>query len=357
MAKSDPVGQGRVQLLQSSPGDCAQAVAAVLELQRLAALELGWNWSRTAIIARNWRQLAPVRAFAESQGIPVEMANDSLPSLWRLREMLQFIEGICRDRTQLLDVADLLEVVNTLPRNRWFDLIAEGVAALAQEIGGGSASVPDLVEWFGEWARDARGEQHGLLLTTAHRAKGLEFDDVVILNGGWDRPSQNEDIDAPRRLFYVAMTRARRSLSVMTQGAHVLLSSEEDSILRRQVATPEAKDLPLDRAYFMPDMGQVFIDWAGRLRDGDTSHDAISQAQTGDPVTLCQHDERWWVKDRQGRRLISMKGGWTVPDGKRVVSAAIGAIVARHAHESGEEHRAKLKQDQWEVVLPEIVLE
>ncbi|TCS59610.1 ATP-dependent DNA helicase RecQ [Primorskyibacter sedentarius] len=357
MAEGDAVGQGRVQLLQCPPGDRAQAVAAVTELQRLATLEPGWNWSRTAIIARNWRQLVPVRAYAEAQRIPVEMANERLPSLWRLREMRQFIEGISRERTRLLDVADLLEVVNTLPRNRWSDLIAEGVAALAQEIGAGSASVPDLVEWFGEWARDARGEQHGLLLMTAHRAKGLEFDDVVILNGGWDKPSPKEDLDAPRRLFYVAMTRARRSLAAVTQGAHAFLPSARGNILRRHAALPDVKDLPPDRTYLMPDMSQVFIDWAGRLRNGYTTFDAIAQAQTGDPVTLSRGNGRWLVKDRQGRSLISMKGGWAVPDGKRVVSATIGAIVARRAHESGDDHRGKLHQDRWEVVLPEIVLE
>lgn len=254
-------------------------------------------------------------------------------------------------------MTDLLQVVNTLPRNRWSNLIAEGVAALVQEIGTGSASVPDLVEWFGEWARDARGEQHGLLLMTAHRAKGLEFDDVLILNGGWDRPSRNEDLDAPRRLFYVAMTRARRSLGVMTQGAHAFLPSSGDSIVRRQAALPDVEELPPERTYLMPDMSQVFIDWPGRLQKNDASIDAISQARTGDPVTLSQQNGRWWVKDQQGRRLIGMKSGWTVPGGQRVVSAVIGAIVARHAHESGEEHRAKLQQDRWEVVLPETVLE
>ena len=49
----------------------------------------------------------------------------------------------------------------------------------------------------------------GLLLLTAHRAKGLEFDHVAVLDGGWDRVGRNEDADAPRRLYYVAMTRAR----------------------------------------------------------------------------------------------------------------------------------------------------
>ena len=353
----DPVGHGRVQLLQCPPGDRTQAIAAVCELQRLAALEPGWNWSRTAIIARNWKQLAPVRAYAEAQGIPVEMANESLPSLWRLREMRDFIDRIGRDRTRLLDVTDVLEVVNTLPRNRWSDLIAEGIAALAQEVGKGQMSVPDLVEWFGEWARDARGEQRGLLLLTAHRAKGLEFDDVAILSGGWERPSRNEDLDAPRRLFYVAMTRARRSLAVMTQGAHAFVPAEGGSILRRPAALPDAQDLPPDRTYLMPDMSQVFIDWAGRRRAGDPCFEAIAQAQVGDPVRLMRGGARWSVIDAKGRPLIAMKRGWAVPDGQRVVSAEVGAIVARHAHESSEEHRSKLLRDSWELVLPEIVLE
>ncbi|WP_323767598.1 RecQ family ATP-dependent DNA helicase [Marinovum sp.] len=357
MGTRDPVAQGRVHLLQCPPGDRSQAVAAVTELQRLAALEPGWNWSHTAIIARNWRQLAPVRAFAEAQGIPVEMANESLPSLWRLREMRHFISSLNQNRTRLLTVPELLEVANTLPRNRWSDLIAEGVAALAQEVGMGQVSVPDLVEWFGEWARDARGEQRGLLLLTAHRAKGLEFDDVVILNGGWDRPSRNEDLDAPRRLFYVAMTRARRSLAVMTQGAHAFVPSEGDTVLRRPAALPDAQDLPPDRTYLMPDMSQVFISWAGRLRAGDPCLEAIAQAQVGDPVTLVNDGPRWSVRDARGRSLIAMKGGWILPEGARVISAEVGAIVARHAHESGEEHRMRLHRDTWEVVLPEIVLE
>lgn len=48
-----------------------------------------------------------------------------------------------------------------------------------------SAVTPDIVEWFAEWSGDTRGNQRGLLLLTAHRAKGLEFNNVVILDGGW----------------------------------------------------------------------------------------------------------------------------------------------------------------------------
>jgi ATP-dependent DNA helicase RecQ len=87
MAGIDPVGQGRVTLLETPPGDDAQAVAALDELLRLSRLDPDWQWRNAAIIARDWRRLEPVRAYAEHLGIPVEMANESLPSLWRLREM------------------------------------------------------------------------------------------------------------------------------------------------------------------------------------------------------------------------------------------------------------------------------
>jgi ATP-dependent DNA helicase RecQ len=143
----------------------------------------------------------------------------------------------------------------------------------------------------------------------------------------------------------------------MTQGAHAFLPSDGNSILRRHAALPDVNDLTPDRTHFMPDTSQVFIDWAGRLRTGDVSFQAIAQARTGDPVALSQQNGRWWVKDRQGRRLIGMKGGWGVPDGRRVFSAVIGGIIARHANESGDVHRGKLQQDRWEVVLPEIILE
>lgn len=200
-----------------------QAAAAVDELVRLSRLDPDWNWARTAIIAREWRRLGPVRAYAERLDIPVELANETLPSVWRLREMQILIEGLRRDPSAMLGVSDILGVLNEQRVNRWIELIAEGVADLARELGKKTMPVPDVIEWFAEWARDTRGAQRGLLLLTGHRAKGLEFDHVVILDGGWHATSLGEDADAPRRLFYVSMTRARRSLAVMTTDAHAFL--------------------------------------------------------------------------------------------------------------------------------------
>ncbi|MCO8146562.1 hypothetical protein NHN26_15185 [Rhodovulum tesquicola] len=55
-------------------------------------------------------------------------------------------------------------------------------------------------EWLAEWGRDIRKRRAGTLLLSAHRAKGLEFEDVVVLDGAWDMRSAGEDRDAARRL-------------------------------------------------------------------------------------------------------------------------------------------------------------
>ena len=92
----------------------------------------------------------------------------------------------------------------------WIDQLREAVAEYELETGGSETSVDHFIEWLAEWGREVRRRQRGLMLLSAHRAKGLEFDHVVVLDGGWDRFGRGEDVDATRRLYYVAMTRARR---------------------------------------------------------------------------------------------------------------------------------------------------
>lgn len=355
MAALDPVAQGRVQVLDCPSGDEAQAMAAVDELARLSRLDPEWSWSRAAIIARDWRRLAPVRAYAETLGIPVEMANESLPSIWRLREMQQFIDALRRDSTRLLGVRDLVDVLNAISSNRWTDLIAEGIAALAKELVNKTMPVPDIVEWFAEWANDARSDQRALLLLTAHRSKGLEFDDVVILNGGWDRPSRGEDADAPRRLFYVAMTRARRSLAIIADGQHPFVQRGKEHVLRR-AAPPIAADVARPTAlYQVPDLRTVDLSWAGRLRMGHLALAAISAATVGDPVHIVRDDRSWMIQNEKGQTLGRMAKSWAPPEHLSFLRGEVGAIVRWRKSDNQEEYRVHLHRDVWEAIVPELV--
>jgi len=355
MAKLDPVAMGRVQLLQCSMDDRAQAIAAVDELIRLSKLDPEWNWSRAAIISRDWRRLEQVRTYAEATDIPVEMANETLPNIWRLREMQTLVAMLRRDPARMFGISDIIVLLNALEANKWTRLIAEGIAALAREIATKTMPVPDLVEWLAEWSRDTRSDQRGLLLLTAHRAKGLEFDDVVILNGDWQSPSKGEDVDAPRRLLYVAMTRARRSLSLITQGTHPYLPAAQDAVLMRNVETETAELPNRSQQYQMPDLKLVDLSWAGRLGKGHASIQAITAARVGDPVTLFHDGQAWLIRNKNNQTLGRMSRAYSPSEGHSFVRGEIGAIVVWRKSDSQEDFRKYIKHETWEAVLPELV--
>lgn len=187
-----------------------------------------------------------------------------------------------------------------------------------------------------------------------HRSKGLEFDHVVILNGGWAGLSQGEDSEAPRRLFYVAMTRAKRTLAVVTSGAHVFVTADSEAELLRKIPPPRASELPEPDQYLLPDMKTVDLSFAGRLPDASPSLQAIAEARVGDRVTLDLRDGRWLILDTRGRVLSRMAGKWQPPPG-RLLKGSIGAVVLWRKADNEEAWQGMLKRDQWETVLPDLV--
>jgi ATP-dependent DNA helicase RecQ len=355
LANLDPVAHGRVQLLNYSGEPRQGAYAAVDELVRLSQLVPEWNWKKTALISRNWQRLKAVRSYAEKLGIPVEMANESLPSIWRLREAQQLVSMCREDERRLLNADDLSEFLGRLPANRWTVLIGKGIEALKRENGTSRMAVPDVVEWIAEWCRDTRGEQQGLLLMTAHRAKGLEFDDVVILDGDWQSVSRGEDRDAPRRLFYVAMTRARRSLAIVTQGRHPFVVTPSDAVVERQINSRSIEIEVDERAYHPPDMGMVDLSFAGRIWQGQKALRGISECKVGDPISLERDQKGWLIKDALGRVIGRMSRSYSPPTGHDIIRAEVGAIVRWGRSDNEEEFREHIKRADWETVLPDIV--
>ena len=354
MQTIDPVEQGRVQILKTAGGHIANAIAAVDELVRLSNLDPDWDWSKTAIIARNWKQLEPVRSYVEKLDIPVELANENLPSIWRLRETQALVEACRRHPDSLLTVSEIEGFLHDLPASRWSDLLAKGIADLRREIGQSKIAFPDLVEWIAEWCRDARIQQHGVLLMTAHRAKGLEFNDVVILDGDWQGLSKGEDPDAPRRLFYVAMTRAKRSLAVLTDGSHPYLRHEREEVLVRDVAQNPQTQLIDQHRYDPPNMELVDLSYAGRLYSGNNALRAIKAAKIGDPVKLSRGEKAWMIHNAAGQIIGRMAYSFDLPKGWKVDKARVGAIIQWRKSDNQEEYREYIKREQWETILPDI---
>lgn len=351
----DSVAQGRVQLLDTQGGDLEQAIAAIEELMRLSRLDPDWSWARTAIISRDWKKLGPVRSYAEGLGLKVEMANQDMPNIWRLRETQVLVSGLRKRQGALLGIDDILTILNEQEGNKWVDLLAEGVAELARELKAKTMPVSDIIEWLAEWSRDTRGEQRGLLLLTAHRAKGLEFDHVVILNGGWNVLSKNEDPDAPRRLFYVAMTRAQKSLAVMTTGEHALLKGSCPALLRRELHPLRPAAMPVPHIYQLPDLKLSDLSFAGRQGDRHEVHEAIRRCKVGDPLQLEFRAPHWVFIDQTGSVVGRMSKAWQHPQGYVFLSGRVGAVVRWRKSDGDEKYAEYLRRDVWETVLPELV--
>ena len=104
---------------------------------------------------------------------------------------------------------------------------SEDLFAVLEEIWQNSKGYGTIKEWFehiesyGKMLKEQNkknGEKEGVNLMTMHAAKGLEFDTVFVIEANegscpYKKATADEEIEE-RRLFYVAMTRAKRKLVI-----------------------------------------------------------------------------------------------------------------------------------------------
>ncbi len=360
-AGRDPVGRGRVQLLPAGDTPISQAQAVVAELKRLAGLDPGWSWSSCAVVAREWSYLDPVRSLCEIEGIPVQLANEDFSGFWRLRETQGLVNWLRGRDSRLVKSSDLRDRLAEQPPGPWIELLREAIDEHDLETDDAETSTDHFIEWLAEWGRDMRRRQRGLLLTTAHRSKGLEFDHVVVLDGAWDKIGREEDPDAPRRLYYVAMTRARHTLTLARlPGPHRLQDAlnKIPSALRRSPPVKLPPPAPeLARQYRRCSLRDVFLSFAGYRHADHPVHQAITDLSPGDLLKVRVGASRWELLNRSGTVVGQLAGSFMAPDGMRCTSATVLAIAIWDRKSSEPEYQDGLQCDRWEVVVPELVFE
>ena len=379
----DPVAQGRVQVLTVPQNMISQAQAAMAELQRLSTLATEWDWSACAVIAREWRYLEPVRAWCEMHDVPVQMGNEQIPNFWRLRETQALCDWLRQREAGVVDLALLRQWLDRQHPSPWTELLHEAADELSLEAGGVEIPAAYCIEWLAEWGRDVRRRQRGLLLVTAHGAKGLEFDHVVVLDGGWPGTNQSEDANAPRRLYYVAMTRARKTLALMRfqdsfevalpptalertplvadERSHYHIAShplhdalqEDTAVLPRHSAPLPPAAPELQHHHRRLAMKDVDLGFAGRHAPGDPLHRAIAALAPGDPLTPRNDGDRWELMDQTGQAVGRLTKDFRPPNGTRCHSATVLAIATWGKEPSPPQYQQSIKCDTWEVVLPE----
>jgi ATP-dependent DNA helicase RecQ len=386
----DPVAQGRVQLLQVSDG-AHQAVALVDELARLKQRNPALSWQDCAVLARTREELAPIRALCEQRGIPIIWGIDreKTPPLYRVREIRRFFAELNARHAELLTAAELLELVDPQTGTKagtqtgtqtgtqagtqagaqatgvWLELLRGILREVREEVG--DAQLP--AGYFAEYLYEALSEQRrdqaigcGVLLATVHSAKGMEFLHVFIPGGGWSPGRSQQDREEERRVFYVAMTRAKETLCLFSRAdapnPHAGLI-EGDFLLRRVppvVAPPN--QVVLRRRYETIGMEDLYLDYAGHQRPEGPLHGALAALNTGNLLRAAPSGEYVELRDDKGtcvaRLSQSGRKDWY---GRldRIERITVLAMVQRSSADSQEGYRDLCKCEQWEIPLAEVV--
>jgi ATP-dependent DNA helicase RecQ len=360
LSKWDAVANGSVQVLSVGDGYEQQAIGVITELQRLAALVPGWNWANAAVIGRSWRELSPVRNYCEMHGIPVQSAADDLGNLWRYRETQSLVEELRGSDRKLIDADELRELLSDRGAGPYWTALRESIEDYNLDTGGREQPLDHFIEWLVDWCRNVHHRQTGLLLLSAHRAKGLEFDHVAVIDGDWLRVGRGEDPDAPRRLYYVAMTRARQSLLLarMDRHAHMVDAiARTPGLVFRQSEQPRSIPPELFRLHERVELSNVDLGFAGRFAAGKKVHRSIEQLRPGDPLKLRQQDGKWELLDRTGDLVGRMAKAFKPRPDMRCLEARVAAVITRLKEDSSPEYQQHFQCQKWEVVVPQFILE
>lgn len=205
---------GTPRLLTVSTVDDAD-IATIGEIRRLHEAGMGLN--EIAVLAFKNDDIQRLYALGTDEGLDMRFLKTPQIPILRTREFWNFMEKVrtlpqepCGRKEFRERLRQFLEKSDR-EMTPWDEMLVGMVESYIEEAHACSAG--DLLEFFWDTAREQRqgegGSRKGVVLSTIHGAKGLEFNAVIL------RPDGLQTSDEHRRLAYVGMTRAKQSLSVI----------------------------------------------------------------------------------------------------------------------------------------------
>ncbi|WP_443696241.1 RecQ family ATP-dependent DNA helicase [Pseudomonas sp.] len=352
----DPQRQGRVLRIQLPSSDRKmgnlQAQAVAQEMRRLIDLEDEPGWNNCAVLARNHAYLKPLRAWCELNDVPYFLAADKETGLqvMRQRGFVRVVNALRICELPLTPSSALHMLTPHLMDEHWAIFFDTAFMHLTVEVGDCQLSGRAVVDWLYEYARELRHQpRKGLYLGTVHSAKGLEFRHVGLLDSGWlDSPQKIND---ERRLYYVGMTRAEETLTLCEFSSGNPFSRQVSGAVLKSNFVGE-HDARLDKGYKQLSLKEIDLSYAGREHPDSGIHAAIADLRPNDPLFLKPDHERFLILDGQGREVGRTSKAFT--PGIDIEQCQVAGILVRYTEDNGEEYRAGMKVDTWEVVVPRI---
>ena len=367
----DTLTGGRVSRVQVDSADVPAATIA--EIERLRKLSNNPDWQQVAILAWSHAQLAPVRALLEKKGVPVRRSvPDGLPRLNRIREFRLLLDHLAPSQSTEISVPELRQHLNVICHLEetgtcWTGMADRMLAELEAASGDQPVPVTDVTEALLQGLADHNRSHligHGVLVSTIHAAKGLEFDHVLVL-GGLRKIGSNghRSIEEERRLYYVAMTRARRTLALIDSrdNPNRYFAEVGSQVHNRTMGVADLKHRQIqDLTYEVLGMADLWLDFAGRRPRNHSIHRTLSNLQSGEPVTLKRDDrERVWVLNRRKEQVarLSAKAArqWSSSRIQQVeVTRVLGMAHRTKDDNVDPKYRDRLRVESWEVPILEV---
>ena len=371
----DPFTKGRTQILKVANYN-TQANVLVTQLEKLKKYDPSLNWSDCAVLSRRHEELATIRAAFEYAGIPVAYVRQdlSLP-IGRVREIRQFFAALKPLQNELRRARDLETLLtevagtNTLSQNTWWGLLAACLQAWHIETGNSELPLKQAIDSLWEDLIEQKRDRfigRGVFLSTVHAAKGTEFDHVFVAGGHWTSKNREEE-EEERRAYYVAMTRARKTLTLVHREDDPnpyydelknKLSGDQLVSLTPQIQKPIPASV-LQRHYDIIGLRDVYLDYAGRMASSNPVHYQLGKLGVGDLVQLKISGSKLEVCTLAGHPVAVLskeaKDRWS-SSLQNIEKIKVIAMVERRADDSKDSDYSKLlKVDSWEVPVLEVV--
>jgi ATP-dependent DNA helicase RecQ len=370
----DPVSEGKVQVLKvGTPAE--QAEACIAELQRLKAVTGETNWSEFCVFARTNRELNIIRLALEEAGIPlVVLGAEAMPSLRRVRVVYQWLRYLKENASSSWSGDELKKqlesfLANTPKKNLYGQMLRTIASVFYGETAGAEQQVADIRFFFVEICCEKRINSNidAVRLSTAHKAKGLEFDHVLILDGEWKTNAlSSRDLEEERRVFYVAMTRARKSLTIFKlkeKNNRFIDELVGAGTLERSVSATNAVSDKLGIEICLLSLGDLWIDFAATLGRNDERLLAIERLQSGDQLhfyspKVVNGKPRLELRTTSGIVVacLSRNGveAW-IDKLESIVAIQVVGVHIRKSDDGEQSYEGRnLKRDEWGVPISEV---
>ncbi|MGI0484992.1 RecQ family ATP-dependent DNA helicase [Pantanalinema rosaneae CENA516] len=331
-----------------------------------------------AILARNWQHMDKARALLERRvGIPTYSLKGEDIKLIRNRVTQLLISALEKKPDLILSkeesVKDRFE--NFFKRNQrcLSEPTVKTLIKIAEDIdkerGYGSEnlstpiSISEIITSIYEFneSPDISIDPDAVLVTSCHGAKGLEFKYVILIADGFDY--RQDKIESERRLFYVAMTRAKEKL--------ILTHSQNSRFIQESEATP----YPIENISIDPPQFVFYVDlspYGSLVKDGGDinlgykatreNQDLIKQLQEGNQlkIKINRFQNNWGIYTSDNIEIGELSSNATIELARRNIELRKfqfqdKEVTVRNVyrHLKTDEVNGDILED-WYVVVPQI---